>query len=215
MSTKKRRKRIFIYVAVLSLLSFLSFKHWAFDFDKKIDCVSYKLGDDTYENTVVRLVGRMNRSLILKDYISYTLYIDDVRYPEENHLLLPFSNFDEIRRFGSGKLYRLNFTPVNEIQSTYIQHDRNNRVYIEYKYWEDHLDITKQRYLNFGILFFSDDNFDDIIIAINERKNGNEYKWTNKVGYKVIVSGYDLRSAESTLEKLNMKVFNEDGSVVE
>jgi len=208
MIASKRSIRIFISVVLFSLLSFIGFRYWTSDFDTKIECISYRFGDDTYENVVVRLVGSKNVSFLLEDYISYAVYIDDVRYPKENHLLMPHRSFGSNKISGNGANYRKNFTAVNEIQETYYSYETFNSVPISYRYWVDNVSASMRGSFFLGNLFFTR-NYDDILIIIHE-KDGSRSTWTNEIGYKLIVSASDFESAESTLKKFDMRVPNEN-----
>lgn len=208
MKVLKRKKRIILYVALFSVLTFMGFRYWSSDFDTNIECISYRFGDVTYENVVVRLVGSKNVSLFLENYISYAIYINDVRYPKENHWLMPFRNFGSNKIIGRGTNFRKNFDAVNEIQESYYSYKTFYSVPISYRFWVDNVSASKRGHFSLGSLFFTR-NYDDILITIDE-KDGSRSYWTNKIGYQLIVSGNDFESAESTLMKFNMRVPNEN-----
>ncbi|MBI9013070.1 MAG: hypothetical protein JEZ08_12630 [Clostridiales bacterium] len=211
MLASKSKFKVVLLLVLVGLISFLSLNHWSADYNKKIDCIRYRLGENNYENVVVHLEGSINRSLLLKDYISYTLYIDGVRHPDKNHLLMPYNK----RQIGPNRVYDTNFNPVKEIQTSYVQYPQNKSFFIEYKYWIDNLDISNQRYLDLGIFFFEDFSFNDIIIGLHNYEGNEKTYWTNKVGYEVIVSGNNMDAARTTLDQLNMKVFDENDEVVD
>jgi hypothetical protein len=206
----KKKKRLILFVVLFSLISFTGVRYWSSDFDTKIECIAYKFGDVTYENVVVRLVGSKNVSLFLKDYISYAVYIDDVRYPKENHLLMPHRTFSNNEISGNGTNYRKNFTAVNEIEERYTSYKTFYNVPISYRFWLDEVSASDRGFFNLGSLFFTKE-YEDILITINQQ-NGDMHNWTNKIGYELIVSGNDFESAESTLKKFNMRVPNENES---
>jgi len=208
----KNHKKLFLPIFILLVsFCFLSLNYWSKDFDRKIDCIYYVLGEDKFENVEVHIVGSMKRSLILEDYFSYTIYIDGVRYPEKNHLLMPFDK----RRIAPLQIYEIDFEPVNEIQSSYSPYTHNNALYIEYRYWINTVDLSRQEFLDYGIIFFRDNSFDEIIIGIKSFNENGKSNWTNQVGYEVIVSGSNLEEAKATFDKLNMKVFDENNEVID
>lgn len=197
-------KKKVVIIVTLMLIAFFSLKYWTVDFDESYACSSFAYGDEEYEEVSVRLVGKLNKSLLLENYISYVIYIDGERYPKENHLLMPFRNFGHNEIRGHGKQYRKNFEPVNVIEGTYSSFEHFDEVNIAYTYWLNELSASKPGRLHYGSLAYSKD-FEDIVIMI-PKHDENRRTWSNTLGYEVIVSGYDLERAKLTLEKLNLEL---------
>lgn len=65
---------------------------------------------------------------------------DGVRYPGKNHLLIPFDK--KVSALFHNQ--EIDFEPVNEIQSSYSTFSRNNALYIDYRYWVDTVDLSRQ-----------------------------------------------------------------------
>lgn len=208
----KNGRRILLLIFIFIVFIFVvSFNYWSESFDRKIECIYYTLGENEFENMEVHIVGSFKRSLLREDYYSYKIEIDGVRYPRMNQLLMPFDK----KTSAPFRIREIDFKPVNEIQSSYSTFNRNNALYIDYRYWEDTVDLSKQKFLDYGILFFADNSFDEIIIGINRIDNNESSQWTNKVGYDVIVSGRNIEEAINTFDKLNMKIIGEDDEVID
>ncbi len=191
----KKFENFLIALFIVLIILFFSLNYWETYFDKEIDCISFTLGESEYKPCKVRLLGKFNKSVLLDDYISYIIYIDGKRYPRKEDYSKDI------------------LTPVDEIKSFCNYYDRNTAIYIRYNYWKKDLDDIIMKDVSFGVLFFKNKNFDDIIIGINKMNEEGKSTWTNKYGYEVIVSGNDMEGASKCFKKLNMTVHDEKGNL--